>query len=51
MFNPAWAQCRNEHTFATGWADVILHDMTPEDAAEKAIARVKEIFAKYPIPS
>ncbi len=51
VYNPAWAQCRNEHTFATGWADVILHDMTPKDAAEKAIARVKEIFAKSPIPS
>ena len=51
VFNPAWAQCRNEHTFATGWADVILHNMTPQEAAEKAIARVKEIFAKYPIPS
>jgi len=51
VYNPAWAQCRNEHTFATGWADVILHNMTPQEAAEKAIARVKEIFAKYPIPS
>ena len=51
VFNPAWAQCRNEHTFPTGWADVILHDMSPQEAAEKAIARVKEIFAKYPIPS
>jgi len=51
VFNPAWAQCRNEHTFATGWADVILHNMSPQEAAEKAIARVKEIFAKYPIAS
>jgi len=51
VFNPAWAQCRNEHTFATGWADVILHNMSPQEAAEKAIARVKEIFAKYPIQS
>jgi multiple sugar transport system substrate-binding protein len=51
VFNPAWAQCRNEHTFPTAWADVILHDMKPEEAADKAIARAKEIFAKYPIPS
>ena len=51
VYNPAWAQCRNEHTFATGWADVILHNMTPQEAAEKAIKRVKEIFAKTPIPS
>ena len=26
VFNPAWAQCRNEHMFPTGWADVILHE-------------------------
>jgi multiple sugar transport system substrate-binding protein len=51
VFNPAWAQCRNEHTFPTGWADIILHDMTPQQAADKAIARVKEIFEKYLIPS
>jgi len=51
VFNPAWAQCRNEHVFPTAWADVILHNMSPKDAAEKAIARAKEIFAKYPIPS
>lgn len=51
VFNPAYAQCRNEHVFPTGWADIILHDMKPQEAAEKAIARAKEIFAKYPIPS
>jgi multiple sugar transport system substrate-binding protein len=51
VFNPAYAQCRNEHVLATAWADVILHNMSPKEAAEKAIARVKEIFAKYPIPS
>jgi len=51
VFNPAYAQCRNEHVLPTAWADVILHDMKPQEAAEKAIARVKEIFAKYPIPS
>ncbi len=51
VFNPAWAQCRNEHVFPTGWADILLHNMTPEQAAKKAIARAKEIFDKYPIPS
>ena len=51
VFNPAWAQCRNEHVFPTGWADIILHNMSPKEAAEKAIARAKEIFDKYPIPS
>jgi multiple sugar transport system substrate-binding protein len=51
VVNPAWAQCRNEHVFPTGWADIILHNMSPKEAAEKAIARAKEIFDKYPIPS
>jgi multiple sugar transport system substrate-binding protein len=51
VFNPAYAQCRTEHVLPTGWADVILHNMSPQEAAEKAIARMKEIFAKYPIPS
>jgi multiple sugar transport system substrate-binding protein len=49
VFNPAYAQCRNEHVFPTGWADVILHGMSPQEAAEKAIARAKEIFANYKI--
>ena len=48
-FNPAYAQVQNEHTFMTGWMDIIQQGMTPEAAAEKAFKRVEEIFAKYPI--
>jgi hypothetical protein len=29
--------------------DIIQHGMAPEAAAEKALKRVAEIFAKYPI--
>src|SRR6266481_5492496 len=49
VFNPAYAQVQNEHTFMTGWMDIIQNGMTPQAAAEKAFKRVEEIFAKYPI--
>jgi multiple sugar transport system substrate-binding protein len=49
VFNPAFAQVQNEHTFMQGWMDIIQNGMAPEAAAEKAFKRVKEIFAKYPI--
>jgi len=49
VYNPAYAQVRNEHVFATGWTDVMQGGMTPKAAAEKAFKRVEEIFAKYPI--
>jgi multiple sugar transport system substrate-binding protein len=50
-FNPAYAQVQNEHTWSTGWMDIIQGGMTPQVAAEKAFKRVEEIFAKYPIAS
>jgi ABC-type glycerol-3-phosphate transport system substrate-binding protein len=48
-YNPAYAQVRNEHVFGVAWADIVQHDMTPEAAADKALKRVTDIFAKYPI--
>jgi multiple sugar transport system substrate-binding protein len=50
-FNPAYAQVQNEHTWMTGWMDIIQGGMTPQAATEKAFKRVEEIFAKYPIAS
>jgi multiple sugar transport system substrate-binding protein len=50
-FNPAYAQVQNEHTWSTGWTDIMQGGMTPQAAAEKAFKRVEEIFAKYPIQS
>jgi multiple sugar transport system substrate-binding protein len=47
--NPAYAQVQNEHAFMTGWVDIIQGGMTPQAAAEKALKRVAEIFAKYPM--
>jgi multiple sugar transport system substrate-binding protein len=49
VFNPAYAQVRNEHVFGVAWADIMKGGMTPEAAADKAFKRVEEIFAKYPI--
>jgi multiple sugar transport system substrate-binding protein len=49
VYNPAYAQVQNEHTFMTGWMDIIQGGMAPQAAAEKALKRVAEIFAKYPI--
>jgi multiple sugar transport system substrate-binding protein len=49
VYNPAYAQVRNEHVWGVAWADIMKGGMAPEAAAEKAFKRVAEIFAKYPI--
>src|SRR2546423_1928142 len=49
VYNPAYAQVQNEHSFMQGWMDIIQGGMAPQAAAEKALKRVAEIFAKYPI--
>jgi multiple sugar transport system substrate-binding protein len=49
VYNPAYAQVRNEHVWSTGWTDIMQGGMSPQAAAEKAFKRVEEIFAKYPI--
>ena len=48
-YNPAYAQVQNEHSWSAGWMDIIQSGMAPQAAAEKAMKRVEEIFAKYPI--
>jgi multiple sugar transport system substrate-binding protein len=49
VFNPAWAEVRNQHVFGAAWADVMKGGMTPQDAAQKAFKWVEAIFEKYPI--
>jgi multiple sugar transport system substrate-binding protein len=49
VYNPAYAQVRNEHVWGVGWTDIMQGGMKPEQAAEKAFKRIEEIFAKYPI--
>jgi multiple sugar transport system substrate-binding protein len=48
-YNPAYAQVQNEHTWSTGWVDIMKDGVAPQAAAEKAFKRVEDIFAKYPI--
>jgi multiple sugar transport system substrate-binding protein len=48
-FNPAYAQVQTEHVWMAGWIDIMKNGVAPQAAAEKAIARIEEIFAKYPI--
>jgi multiple sugar transport system substrate-binding protein len=48
-FSPALAQVNAEHVFQLGIANIATHGMAPETAAEQALKRVDEIFAKYPI--
>jgi multiple sugar transport system substrate-binding protein len=49
-YSPAAAQVDSEHVFQVAWNDIVNGGMTPEAAADKALKRAKEIFAKYPIP-
>ena len=48
-YNPAYAQVQSEHVWSTAWIDIMTGGMAPEAAAEKAIKRITDIFAKYPI--
>ena len=49
-YSPAAAQVDSEHVFQNAWNDVVANGMAPETAADKALRRAQEIFAKYPIP-
>jgi multiple sugar transport system substrate-binding protein len=51
VYNPAWAEVRNQHVFGAAWADILKNGMTPEAATDKAFKWVEQIFAKYPIAS
>ena len=48
-YTPAIAQVNAEHIYQVAWADIIDKGASPEQAADKAIKRVEDIFAKYPI--
>jgi multiple sugar transport system substrate-binding protein len=49
VYNPAYAKVRNEHVWGVARTEVIQGAMTPQAAADKALRRIAEIFAKYPI--
>jgi ABC-type glycerol-3-phosphate transport system substrate-binding protein len=49
-YSPAAAQVDSEHVFQVAWNDIVNGGMAPEAAADKALKRTKDLFAKYPIP-
>jgi multiple sugar transport system substrate-binding protein len=49
VFNPGYAVANSQQIWGTAEADVIREGMTPQAAAEKALKRIGEILAKYPI--
>ena len=48
-YNPAYAQVMTEHNWNVAWADIAKGGMKPEEAVDKALKRIGEIFAKYPV--
>jgi multiple sugar transport system substrate-binding protein len=49
VFNPGYAEADSQQIWGTAEADVIRDGMTVQAAAEKALKRIGEILAKYPI--
>jgi multiple sugar transport system substrate-binding protein len=50
-FNPGYAEANAQQIWGTAEADVIREGMTPQAAADKALARIAAILTKYPIAS
>ena len=48
-FNPGYAEVEAAQTWGTAHADVIREGMAPAQAADKALKRIAEILAKYPV--
>jgi len=49
VFNPGYAEANAQQIWGSAAADVIREGMTPQAAAEKALKRIGQILAKYPI--
>ncbi|HTW69177.1 MAG TPA: ABC transporter substrate-binding protein [Acetobacteraceae bacterium] len=49
-YNPAWAVVLAQHIWPGAADDVLLHNMTPEQAVANAFNRVKAVFDQYQIP-
>jgi multiple sugar transport system substrate-binding protein len=48
-YNPAYSQVNAEQVWGKAQGDVITNGLSPEEAVDKAFARIKEIFAQYQI--
>jgi multiple sugar transport system substrate-binding protein len=49
VYNPGYAEANAQQVWGVAAADVIREGMMPQAAAEKALKRIGEILAKYPI--
>jgi multiple sugar transport system substrate-binding protein len=49
IFNPGYAEADAQQIWGSAEADIIREGMTPQAAAEKALARIGVLLAKYPI--
>ena len=49
VYNPGYAEVEAQQIWGLASADVIREGMTPQAASEKALKRIGEILAKYPI--
>jgi hypothetical protein len=48
-FNPGYAEANAQQIWGLAEADIVRDGMSPQAAAEKALKRIGEILAKYPI--
>jgi multiple sugar transport system substrate-binding protein len=48
-FNPGYAEANGQQIWGAAIADIVREGMTPQAAAEKALKRIGDVLAKYPI--
>jgi multiple sugar transport system substrate-binding protein len=49
VFNPGYAEANAQQIWGIAVADVIREGMTPQESADKALKRIGQILAKYPV--
>jgi hypothetical protein len=49
VFNPGYAEANAQQIWGTAEAEIIREGLAPQVAAEKALARIGSVLAKYPI--
>jgi multiple sugar transport system substrate-binding protein len=49
VFNPGYAEANSQQIWGAAEAEIIREGVTPQAAAEKALKRIGDILAKYPI--
>ena len=49
VFNPGYAEANAQQVWGLAVADIVKNNMTPQASAEKALKRIGDILAKYPV--